>query len=640
LFEKKLTILIIDDNPADSNLLIRYLSKIETTFFNISCASTSDEGIKLWNEKKPDIIFVDYLLGHENGIEIIKKFKEIGCKSEFVLLTGFGNEEVVAEALRVGASDYISKSNLSIQSLEKTFWQISARIEADQKIRRTESKLSYILEKTSTGLLAMDSYGNIISANESFLNMLGIYSEDDIIGRKAYDLVSLESQKLLISAIEKNKEGGIVPEFEITIEKPNSKKAFILFNTLYEEDNGKQTIFAVCRDITERKLYEQELKEAKIKAEEADKLKSAFLANMSHEIRTPMNAIVGFADLLGRKELGQEDKDKYVSIIKSSSNTLLNIINDIIDLSKIEVGQVNLAISDFNLNQLLIELLSLYKSINNSETQLIYENIDDQKEIYVKSDPYRIKQVMVNLLDNAYKFTESGKIIYGFRVFDQEIMLFVEDTGIGIPIDKQDLIFDRFRKLDQNTNKFYRGTGLGLTISKRLINLLSGKIWVESEEGKGSKFCFTIPDNTAVSTPTVKFAVSQPEFTSKIPDFTNKSILIVEDEENNFFFFQNLLKPTKARILRASTGNEAVEIVVSGINLDLILMDIRMPEMDGLTATKLIKEINHRIPVLVQTAFAMKGDKEEFLSQGCDDYITKPINSKELFAKLKQLILK
>jgi len=346
-----------------------------------------------------------------------------------------------------------------------------------------------------------------------------------------------------------------------------------------------------------------------------------------------MNAIIGFSELLGRHGLSSEDKNTYLGIIKSSSNSLLNLINDIIDLSKIEVEKIEIVKLNFNTSKVLEELYQSYSS-NNKNLKIVFDNKTLNQDFQIYSDPLRLKQVLINLLENAVKFTESGTINFGFNIERNKVIFYVKDSGIGIPKDKLNVIFERFRKLDENNSKLYRGTGLGLTISKKLIQLLGGEMWVESQFGVGSTFYFSLPHfGEYTSNNSIDI-----EKEGQLPYWKNKSVLIVEDEEYNFLFLERLLIQTSITIYKAKNGIEAIEQFKAHKDLNLILMDIKMPDMDGITATKIIKQLNNKIPIIAQTAFAMKGDDEDLITAGCDDYISKPINTDVLFKKIARYI--
>ena len=636
--EKTYSILIIDDNPADQNLLKRYIRKLEEWNIDVKSVNSSEEGLSIYKTYKPDIIIIDYLLGNETGIDVINKFKNIACKAEYVLLTGYGSETVVTDALRAGASDYLNKGDLSVQMIRKTIRHVARKIASDEIIKKTESKLSYILDKTSTGLATFDINGQLINANKSYLSMVGTNTIDNLFGKYMYQWAAASCKDDIINAIEKCKLQGFVSDFETIYVQPNGEQTYVLINALLEKDNKEDKIFAICRDITELKLYEHRLKQEKIKAEEADKLKSSFLANMSHEIRTPMNAIIGFADLLEQDNISNTEKNEYLSIIKKSGRNLLALIDDIIDLSKIEVEKINIVKQKFDINKILKTTLTTYLKNKPACIEIYLKNNKENiEELIINSDPFRFKQVLNNLINNAFKFTESGTISFGYKIENNNtITFYVKDTGIGISQDKQEIIFDRFRKIEDNNAKLYRGTGLGLTISKKLIELLGGKIWVESELGNGSIFYFTLPYK--------KNNINNIEKTNKMTDikittnWKNKLVLIVEDEDLNYLFLDKLLNSTKIKIIRAKTGFEAIEHIKNNKNINIVLMDIKLPEMDGVTATKEIRKINSKIPIIAQTAFAMKGDKDEFIEAGCNDYISKPINAKKIIELMNKYI--
>ena len=381
-----------------------------------------------------------------------------------------------------------------------------------------------------------------------------------------------------------------------------------------------------------RNNAEQDMLLAKEKAEESDRLKSAFLANMSHEIRTPMNAILGFAELLTLPDssLTDEERINYTKLIHNSGNNLLHLIDDIIDISKIEAGQLKIIIKETHINRILKELVVSYNEIKKlkgrENVDLILNETALTQDIVLKTDPLRFQQIISNLIDNALKFTEDGFIEFGYHIQSKNFLLFyVKDTGIGIEQNKKQAIFDRFRKLEDDKTRVFRGAGLGLAICRNLVELLGGKIWVESVPGAGSSFYFTIPYIISQTNKAYKTEHETYSF-----DWSKKKILIAEDEPANIIYLEEVLKPTSAVILKAVNGKQAVEIYKNHPEIDIVIMDIKMPEMDGYEASEQIKKINSLVPIISQTAYAMSDEREKFIKAGINDYLTKPIKPSSL----------
>lgn len=397
-------------------------------------------------------------------------------------------------------------------------------------------------------------------------------------------------------------------------------------NLLRERDKKLQEQNEQYQALNEEltRLY-RDLFKAKEKAEESDKLKSAFLANMSHEIRTPMNGIIGFAGLLARDDLDEIKKAKYLEIIQKNSAQLLNIINDLVDISKIEAGQIELKPVSVELDKIMQEIAELYapKALHKEiELQLIQYS----GPVKMLVDENKLRQVLLNLLDNAFKFTEKGKISFGYHIDNHTVIFSVRDSGIGIEDCYHQAVFDRFRQVEDGSTRKHGGTGLGLAISKAYIEKMGGKIWLESKLTEGSTFYFSlpyIPDMPAKSEPQVVPG-------HKVYNWASKTILVAEDEPLNFRFFEEILEDTNVNIIWVKNGREAVETCLKNDAIDLILMDIKMPEMNGYDATRAIKRLKPNIPVIAQTAYALIGDEARAKEAGCDDYIYKPLNISKL----------
>ncbi|OGS69878.1 MAG: hybrid sensor histidine kinase/response regulator [Flavobacteria bacterium RIFCSPLOWO2_12_FULL_35_11] len=380
----------------------------------------------------------------------------------------------------------------------------------------------------------------------------------------------------------------------------------------------------------EKEKRAEELIIAKEHAEESDRLKSAFLANMSHEIRTPMNGILGFASLLKIPNLTGEKQQEYIRIIENSGKRMLNIITDIVNISKIESGIIEVHITESNINDQLEYIHSFFKSeADKKAIHISFKNLLPTKDVIIKTDREKLYAILTNLVKNAIKFTNFGSIEFGCEKKGKFLEFFVKDTGVGIRKEQIGLIFERFRQGSESLSRNYEGAGLGLSISKAYVELLGGKIWVESEaenlsEGKigSSAFYFTIPYKSIKK---VKIDINTviSEFEDKNQS-NQRKILIAEDDEITEKLIVIKIQKYSREVLIARNGVEAVQICRNNPDIDLILMDIKMPELNGYEATKQIRQFNKDVIICAQTAYALTGDREKALEAGCNDYISKP----------------
>ncbi|NOX48155.1 MAG: response regulator [Chlorobi bacterium] len=568
-----------------------------------------------------------------------------------------------------------SKIDKEIFSAINLLWEDFTEIMKEKEtahLARIESDQRFSLLINSVPNIAIQGYtteGKVVFWNDASVKVYG-YERDDALGKNLGDLIIPDAikskfEKSLENAKNAKISGELTAPEELILKNNKGEEVHVFsLHTIVRIDKLEPIVYCLDFDLSERKKVEEKLREAqnnlerrveertaelviaKEKAEESDRLKTAFLANMSHEIRTPLNAIMGFSGLLSPK-LDEEVSNNYIHIINNSGLQLLNIINDIIDIAKIEAGQINIEVSECRVNSFLKELLTsknqklIEEKTDSKEIKLIIDNGDEN--FTLQTDPTRLKQVMTNLVNNAIKFTERGKIEFGYylpgntnndKAHENEILFFVKDTGIGINKNEQEFIFERFRQVENSLTKRYGGTGLGLAISKSLVEKLGGRIWVESEEGKGSEFYFTVPF--------VEQKGTNPVSTDKKTGLGIKegiTILIAEDEPSNFHILEILLNKTKSKLIWARNGQEAIDLFKENKdNIDIVLMDIQMPIKNGLAATREIKEAKNDVPILAQTAYALAGDRERFLKAGCDDYISKPIEKELLFEKIGRLM--
>ena len=515
------------------------------------------------------------------------------------------------------------------------------RKKAEDQLHKEQAYLDQLYKSSSEAITMINNESIVQSINTEFTRMFG-YTSQEIVGKNIDDMIV---PKYLHDEAVRNTNQALTNE-RVEMESIRQHKNGILIDvsilvTAIFIDDEIVGAYGIYRDISEQKRIEKSLIIAKEKAEEADRLKSAFLSNMSHEIRTPMNAILGFSGLLTDSGTTGEEREEYIDIIKERGNDLMSIITDIIDVAKIESGQLKITIKDCRINLLIEDIFAIFKQIQEKQDQkgveLKTSIARSGKDFTILTDPQRLRQVITNLIENSLKFTEKGTVEFGYTIkedsgMSKSIEFFVQDTGIGIPPKMQSIIFERFRQADDTPTRKYGGTGLGLTICKNLVHLMGGELTLESKVGKGTRFILTLPLWT-ITTPKEETQEKAPE--TKKKDWTNKVILIAEDEESNYSFLDHVLKRTGVKILWAKNGKEAVNMVKTE-KVDLILMDIRMPGMNGYEAAEVIKKDKKDIPIIAQTAYALKGEKELSLNSGCDDYIPKPIDIVQLMAILNR----
>jgi signal transduction histidine kinase/ActR/RegA family two-component response regulator len=368
------------------------------------------------------------------------------------------------------------------------------------------------------------------------------------------------------------------------------------------------------------------IRNAEQKAIESDRLKTAFLQNISHEIRTPMNSIVGFSELLKDKELSDAVKDQYLEMISKSSDQLLNIVNEVLDISLIETGTLSVNLKRVQLNNLMKEIFQSYKPLINKDISFTLSTGLSDSLSLIFTDGIKVRQIISNLLNNAVKFTDKGHIGFGYTLADNELRFFIEDTGIGIPADSHDKIFERFHKVGTEDQKLYEGVGLGLAICKGNIELLKGKIWMKSEQGKGSEFFFSLPYSPVYEAEPVK------SIDKDINTLNNLTILVAEDDDINFQYIKEIFRGSGSEILHAINGREAVEMCQKNDSIGIVLIDIKMPVMNGYEAIKKIREFRPDLPIIAQTAFALSNEMLKAFNAGSNDYISKPFTREQLLA--------
>ena len=514
------------------------------------------------------------------------------------------------------------------------------QLRLDQRLREQQFYTRSLIESNVDALMTTDPAGIISDVNKQMEALTGC-TRDELIGAPFKDFFTDPTRAAAgIKLVLRDKK---VTDYELTACDRDGRQTVVSYNatTFYDRGRNLQGVFAAARDITERKQVETELKQARAVAESASRTKSDFLASMSHEIRTPMNSIMGIADLLAKTELSAEQK-KYVAIFQRSGENLLNLINDILDLSKVEASQLELERTGFSLHDHLEKISEMLGPRSEQRGLTLSITVADHVPTELIGDPTRLRQVLLNLLGNAIKFTTSGEVALYVSMppgseSSPELQFTITDTGIGIPVEKLDGIFERFTQADTSTTRRFGGSGLGLTICRQLVELMGGRIWVESDVGKGSTFAILVPFElwNADDHPAVEAAETDPD-----QALSAMRILLADDSPDNCTIILAYLAHTPHIIEIAETGLTVCDMFKAA-DYDLVLMDRQMPVMDGLTATRAIRAWeaeNGRTatPIIALTASALKGDRELCLSAGCSAFLTKPIKQSVLLRAIRE----
>jgi len=660
---QELRILHLEDLSSDAALAKRAISNVIDKF-SIHVVETESDFISELEEFNPHIVVSDYQLPSFNGLSALKIVLEKTPLTPVIILTGSMNEDTAVECMKAGACDYVIKEHTKrlgsaiLNALEQKEIKLN-KIKAEEALQTSEAHFRSVFESTIMGIAFGDLNGRFIDINPAMQRILG-YSIDELMRLSMAEIThadDIEKDFALFQEVLEGKHSYYQIEKRYIHKSGRVIWGNVHVSVVCKENGEPEYAIGIIDDITNRKESEllllqktleiesqnKELlrlnfkyQQAKEKAEESERLKTAFLHNLSHEIRTPMNGILGFAEILKTQKMSGLKQQAVIEIIEKSGQRMLNIINDIVNISIIETGQIELELKETNLNTLLEHLNSLF--IHEAEVKglslTVKHGLTDNICI-IETDLAKITQVFSNLLKNALKFTNSGNIEFGYILNGKQLEFYVKDTGIGIVPEMHEIIFERFRQVELPANDNYGGAGLGLSISKAFVEKLGGKIWVKSKPGEGTTFYFSLPYCIAGSRQTEN--TSEPEMEIRLQDVT---VLIADDDTISIQYLKEILEPEKVRMLFANNGQETVEIIKASPEIQIVLMDLKMPVMDGFEATKRIKKMNPCLPVVAQSAYAFSQDMEKARIAGCDDFISKPVNRELLLSLINKHISK
>jgi PAS domain S-box-containing protein len=626
-----LHILMLEDDALDAELNLAQLKLLDGYNCIVQWVVDRESYISALEKGGYDLVLSDYNLPQYNGLEALNDLKARNQLVPFIFVTGTLNEETAADTIKAGAWDYVVKDRLLRLSLAvRSALQLKEEKRKKILAELQFQKLSMAIEQSPLLVVITNIKQEIEYVNARFTEVAG-YTYDEVNGKDMIILVPEENRSGYVDSIIEKLSQGLVWNGELQSRKKNGSLFWesITISPLKNEDGVITHFIVVMEDISQRKKMEQDLIKALDRAERSDKLKEAFLQNLSHEIRTPLNAIVGFSELLNESGALNEKQSSFTDIIRNSSHQLLGIVTDILTIARIQTGQEEIVNKMIDIHRLLDHIFAIFQArIEEKKLEFHLSKPESVSNMNILSDETKLTQILSNLLSNAYKFTKQGQIEFGYKLKTGFIEFFVRDTGIGISEEAQQFIFDRFRQADSSIHTYYGGTGLGLSISKSFAEMLGGSIALTSKLDEGSTFLVAIPYQSE----DVPFESNKPE---TLP-FSEKPlvILVAEDEEYNYLLFEAVFSDPRYTILHANNGVEAVLICRNSNKIDIVFMDIKMAEMNGIEAMIEIKKMYPQLPIIAQTAFALESERQELFNAGFDDYLSKPIRKEDLMEKL------
>ena len=539
----------------------------------------------------------------------------------------------------------LKERNRQIIEINNDFQRINTELEAQKEVITKEYYESdkffrMVVQSADDGISFFDKDWNMKFANSAFYALIG-YERDEYDKIDAQGFIHIEDQDYQARRVQTLLNTGFF-ESELRLRHKDGHYVNLSTRSVAVKDDEGDVLgsLTISRDITKLKKAHEDLIKANVESEASSRLKSSFLANISHEIRTPLNSVVGFANLLLANNLTQDVREEYIEHINYNSEKLLQIIGDIIDLSRLESAQIEISYEETSLNTIINDIIEDARQVIKRNEKPITLNVKNKladSGDLIFTDKIWLKRVLNHLMDNAVKFTLDGSIEFSYMREDDKIFFKIKDTGIGINKENLGRIFEEFRQEVDGHHRPFEGLGIGLTLAKEVVERMGGKIFVQSEKGIGSEFSFSIPYRPA-GTPKARIVPVSKDHSQQPIDWTYKKCLLVDDNKDVLIYLQRILIDTGVSVISARSGFEAIELIKAIPDIDVVLLDMQMPEMNGIEATKEIKRIRKNLPIIAQTAFIFEDDKDIILEAGCDACLIKPIKKEHLLAVMSEFV--